>query len=412
MLQSIYHIARNTFRECIRQPIYVILLLTTQAIIGNYPVMALYVFREQEKMVTDGALATVMVFGWITAVLCASHAIAREIDTGTVLLILSKPVNRAVFIIAKVIGILTALTLFVWITGIAVMLALRMAVDQFRFDIYIYSTFFAILFIACGYGALMNYLKKSSFSAQATTCMAVLYGVMLVVVFFVPEYSYGSYTDHYPRYSANLVLAILLVLFSVWAMGTLATALSTQFSLVANLSICAIFFLLGLMSDYFHLQLRELKLEQVLQAMHLWYFILLPFFLGFWILTAKHFADRRLKRIGKWELHLSFALINGALLIRGIHALNHKIYLQEPSTALQAAARFIYVTKNQIADVLHALIPNWQLFWMADALAAGKMIPLHYLGFGIVYIFLFIGMFTVLAFGLFAYREVGRQMIR
>ncbi len=79
------------------------------SIIGWYPWLSLFVFRQQEKMVTDGSLATIMLFGLMTAVLCASHAIYREIETGTVLLVLAKQIGRGPFIIAKMLGIIAAL---------------------------------------------------------------------------------------------------------------------------------------------------------------------------------------------------------------------------------------------------------------------------------------------------------------
>ena len=105
-MEAIFHIGRNTFRECLRQPIYIILLLTALAIIGIHPMVAVwFTFRGQEKLVVDGSLATIMLFGWIMAVLGASHTIDREIETGTVLLILAKPVSRTEFIIAKILGL-------------------------------------------------------------------------------------------------------------------------------------------------------------------------------------------------------------------------------------------------------------------------------------------------------------------
>ena len=42
------------------------------------------------------------------------------------------------------------------------------------------------------------------------------------------------------------VPALVLILYSVWAMGSLATALSTRFGLVSNLLLCTVIFLAGL----------------------------------------------------------------------------------------------------------------------------------------------------------------------
>jgi len=63
-----------------------------------------------------------------------------------------------------------------------------------------------------------------------------------------------------------------------------------------------------------------------------------------------------------------------------------------------------------LASVLRALVPNWQLFWMADALAAGKKIPTAYVVLGGFYVMLVIGFLGLVAVVLFWNREVGGQM--
>ena len=62
---------------------------------------------------------------------------------------------------------------------------------------------------------------------------------------------------------------------------------------------------------------------------------------------------------------------------------------------------------SSVAWLAHNLVPNWQLFWMADALAAGKAIPWAYVVLGAAYAATFILFFAVLAILLFRTREVG-----
>ncbi len=413
MLRSLFHISRNTYRECIRQPIFTIVLMTTLTLIGLHPaLMVLYTFREQGKLITDGCMATVMLFGWIAAVLCASHAIAREIDTGTVLLILSKPVNRVTFIVAKVLGILGALTLFVWITGIATLMAVRCGTDQFRFDPYILSMIFVSMALAALYGAFQNYMHQTSWPASTANAMGVLFLVNLVVVFFLPEYDMGYRWGEHVGYPVNLVLALILVMFAVWAMGTLATALSTRFNLVSNLSICSVIFVIGLMSDYFYYLLTRLRLEDLTRILQLWHLLLAPLALVFWLLATKHFSTRRNQRVRFWEVHLSFFVTLGILVWRGSRSVLERSYLQDPGPVLGTLAQVVLNVKNQIAYLLHAMIPNWQLFWLADALAAKRDIPLAYMALGWSYILLLLVLFCLLAYALFANREVGKQMVR
>lgn len=410
MIQRLFHISRNTFRESIRQPIFSILLLTSLGIIGTYPALTFFVFREQEKLVTDGSMATVLLFGWTTAVLVASHAIGREIETGTALLVLSKPVGRLTFLLAKLLGILSALTVFVWITGIATLMSLRVAKDQFELENNIVIIFFGSMVLACILGALTNYLKHTSFTASTVLYLLIFFSVGAVVVYFLPEFKSGRYDwDHTVGYSWNLVRALVLILFAVWAMGTLAAALSTKFGMVSNLTICGAIFVVGLMSDYFYLQLTTLQLKELEQAMHTWHLWVLPAVGLIWLLSAKHFDGRRRRDVGYWEVHATHGLLFGLLLWRGVLAIIQKAYLEEPTRLMRLSAAGIFGVKNAIAEVLHAMIPNWQLFWLADALASKRTIPAAYIGLGASYIAVFIFAFTLLALVLFTSREVGQQ---
>ena len=318
MFASGYQIAKNTFRECVREPIYLLLLLTSLTLIGIYPLFTFFVFRQQVKLVVDSAMATTLVFGWIVAVLCASHAIAREISNGTVLLLLAKPVRRPVFLLAKIVGILASLSVFWFLCALATMISVRVARDQFRWDLRAFGLYAAAVVISGAVGELRNYLQRRSFPMAAVQSMCVLMPLAWIGVYFLPV------EGEQAAYVWQLVPALILVFYAILAMGTLATALSTRLEFVSNLLVCSVIFVIGLMSDY---------------------------------LLGRHAAE-------------SFA-----------------------------------------AAAAYAAIPNWQLFSMADALAAQKRIPWEYVGFGAAYVTLFVGFFLVLAMLLFFNREVGRQRL-
>ena len=69
--------------------------------------------------------------GLFGAVLSASASLAREIRTGTALAVLSKPVGRAQFLLAKYAGLAAALTLLTYVNMLGVLLASRMAFDAY-----------------------------------------------------------------------------------------------------------------------------------------------------------------------------------------------------------------------------------------------------------------------------------------
>ncbi|MFA5206282.1 MAG: hypothetical protein WC708_17940 [Lentisphaeria bacterium] len=320
-MSAFFHIARNTFRETLRQPIYFLVLGTALALIGIFPIFTMFVFREQVKLVVDSALATSLLFGWGAAALAASHAISREIHTGTALLVLSKPVQRGVFLAAKMAGVLAALLLFMFLNALATLIAVRVARDQFQLDNRALAIYFAALALGCAAGGVVNFTRRSSFP------MAAVLGWLLLLplaAFGLSQLPVAAGYDLQPGFEWELLPALLLIALAALAMGALATALSTRLDLVPNVIVCSAIFLLGLMSDYL---------------------------------------------FGR------------------------------------------YAASSLPAAVLYALIPNWQLYWMADALAAHKHIPWNYVGWAAGYTAQFVAVFGLLAAGLFHRREVGRQSL-
>ena len=100
MFNSYFLIVKNTYRENVREPIFLLVLLSALTLIGLMPATTLFVidmFGDQAiKLVRDSSMAIMMVLGWVAAVLSASHGISREINNGTALLMLSKPESKAI----------------------------------------------------------------------------------------------------------------------------------------------------------------------------------------------------------------------------------------------------------------------------------------------------------------------------
>jgi len=59
------------------------------------------------------------------------------------------------------------------------------------------------------------------------------------------------------------------------------------------------------------------------------------------------------------------------------------------------------------ASVLYTVVPNWQLFWLADALENGKSIPWGYVAQASVYTVGYLGATLAVALALFEDRELG-----
>ncbi len=315
-----YQLAKNTFKECVREPIFFLMLVTALFLIGMFPTFSLFVFREQIKLVIDSSMATTMTFGLVVAVLCASHTISREMSNGTVLLLLSKPVPRPLFVLAKVAGIVAALSVFVFVCDSASFVSVMIARDQFQLDYTAMYIYYGLLFACAVVGAARNYAQHAPFPSTASLALAVAMPVFAVVLYAVR----GAPDDEGFVPPGQLIPALALLFPAVWVMGSITAALSTRLELVSNLSVSAVLFFIGLVAKYL-------------------------------------------------------------------------------VVSLLGADGFVSI-------LVSALLPNWQFFWMADALAIKRSIPLEYVCWAFIYAALYIALWASWAMALFRDRELASSL--
>jgi ABC-type transport system involved in multi-copper enzyme maturation permease subunit len=102
-------IALNTFREAIRNRILYLLLVFAVALILCAQAVSLMTVGSEEKIIKDFGLATIDLFGVLTAVLLGIGLVSREIERRTVYVMLAKPMHRAEFVLGKYFGLVLTL---------------------------------------------------------------------------------------------------------------------------------------------------------------------------------------------------------------------------------------------------------------------------------------------------------------
>src|ERR1700680_3642151 len=119
-------IAINAFMELAGQPVFLLLLTSSAmfAIFLAHPYF--FALCDEPKLVKNSVLAVMLLAGLFGAVLSASASLAREIRSGTALAVLSKPIGRTQFLLAKYLGLVTALTLLTYVNLVAALLTSRM----------------------------------------------------------------------------------------------------------------------------------------------------------------------------------------------------------------------------------------------------------------------------------------------
>ena len=373
-------IATNAFMELVRQPVF-LLLMTSSAVFEIFLATPYYfAFGDEPKLVKNSTLAVMLLAGLLGAVLSASASLAREIRTGTVLAVLSKPVGRAQFLVAKYVGLIVALALLTYVNLIAALLASRMAFDAYgSTDLLAWGIFGLSLVVAYGLGGFGNFFLRRPFVADAVFGVVVMVTVAFVIINFFDQH--GKAREWGTNVDWRLIPAAVLILFALWILAGLALACSTRFDMIPTLAICTGLFLVGIMSDYLFGR----------QAEPVW----------------KRGVAQELKS-SRWS-ESQKALLKEVL---SKYDQNQNGWLEPAETgnispADQERLRRAGMGGSWWATVLYTVTPNWQLFWLADVLAEAKN-AFHwgYVGKAFVYMAAYVGAALIAAILLFQEREL------
>ncbi|HOX56796.1 MAG TPA: hypothetical protein PLC99_07880 [Verrucomicrobiota bacterium] len=366
--------------ELVRQPVF-LLLMTSSAVFEIFLATPYYfAFGDEPRLVKNSTLALMLLAGLLGAVLCASASLAREIRTGTALAVLSKPVGRARFLLAKYTGLISALAVLTYVNLVAALLASRMAFDAYgSTDLFAWGLFALALVVAYALGGFSNFFLRRPFVSDAVFSLVVMVTVAFVVINFFDQHgeprAFGTNVDW------RLIPASVLILFALWILASIALACSTRLDIIPTLAICSSVFLLGIMSDYL-LGRRAVPVWQQDVTEEL--------------------------RSPRWTLSQKALLKETSVK-----------YDQDKDGKLEPAERAAISVEDQArlrragmgsawwASALYTVTPNWQLFWLADAFEEGRS-TFHwsYVGKAFAYMAAYVGAVLVLAVLLFEQREL------
>jgi hypothetical protein len=306
--------------ELVRQPVF-LLLMTGSVLFEIFLAVPYYfAFGDEMKLVKTSTLAVMLLAGLFGAVLSASASLAREIRTGTALAVLSKPVGRAQFLLAKFAGLAAGLTLLAYVNLVGVMTASWMAFDAYgQTDVKAIGIFAGGIALAYAVAGFSNFFLRRPFVSDAVFATVVM---VTLATFVIVQFTQQMQSiSEKAAVDWRLVPAGILILFAFWIFAAVAVACSTRLDMIATLAVCSAVFLVGLMSDYL-------------------------------------FGQSAAR--GSWW-----------------------------------------------ASTLYSLVPNWQLFWLADALETGKS-TFHwgYVGKAFAYTACYAGAALAVAVALFDEREL------
>lgn len=203
-------IAAATFKEAIRQPLFVTLLAMTIVFLVINTFLPFFSLGEDVKMLKDCGLATLLICGLFLTVWTASTSIADEIEGKTAMTLLSKPITRRQFVVGKYLGIMESVLLLLTIGG-----ACLLFLVYFKF----------------GYDA-----KEAGKEVPAAYILERI----------------GDSSRGYPWFEpqrlnemVQVIPGLVLIFFEVAVLGAISVAISTRLPMVVNIVTCFAIFVIG-----------------------------------------------------------------------------------------------------------------------------------------------------------------------
>lgn len=300
-LRQFATIARLTALEIVRQPIALLIFTFCLLFGAALPLIVSHTLGETQALVIDSTLATQFATGLLLGVYAACSTLTREMRTGTASAVLSKPVRRPIFFLAKFAGIVAVMLLFSLGSALVAVISARTVAESFVIDklpaISLLAAFPLAYLIAAG----INFKTRRPFASNAFLWLLLLVGaVFLLNGFLGKEWEWTAFGANY---RLDILPATLLVALAIIVLCAIALTLATKLETIPTLAICGTIFMLGLMSDYLFGRLADTQ---------------------------------------------------------------------------------------PIANIFYHIVPNWQHFWMVDALRSDLTIPWAYIGgvtfYAVVYI--------------------------
>src|SRR6266699_2572999 len=122
--KQIVSIARNTFREAVRDRVLYNLVLFALLIIAGAIFLGELSGGQEAKIIVDLGLSSILLFGVFIAIFVGVGLVYKEIERRTLYAILSKPIGRGEFLLGKYLGLCLTLLVNVAIMGVGLSLAL------------------------------------------------------------------------------------------------------------------------------------------------------------------------------------------------------------------------------------------------------------------------------------------------
>ena len=123
-MKTIFTIARNTFREAVRDRVLYNLVLFVLLVTASAVFLGELTAGQEARTIVNLGLGAMLIFGTFIAIFVGVSLVSKEIEKRTVYAIFSKPIGRGEFIFGKYLGLSLTILVNVLVMGAGVSLAL------------------------------------------------------------------------------------------------------------------------------------------------------------------------------------------------------------------------------------------------------------------------------------------------
>lgn len=394
-------IAKNSYLQAVRQPVYGIVVVVTLAGLALAPALTGWTLDDDNKMLRDIGLSTLLVQGLVLACFCASNVIDQEIEDRTALTVAAKPVSREVFIIGKYLGIFVALLTAHYLAGIALFMAMRHGVLETASDtsdvtvLLLGPAMMAFVAIMAG---VLNYVRDYRYlpTLLALSVPALTFSLVVLLVidrdFHLKSYEVKQALSVFPEgipdesmfdgivswrpdpgnqmlpgHSGNLVR-------SGWQ-GPIREEERT--------------YLLNLVDDFDWKRAVKFMVKES-RDLH-----------GFEVLKAGLLVIPALMLLASFAVAASTRLGTAATFLITVGIICMGLAADQVLRPMAEAG------ESGLISFAYRIIPNFQFYWMVDALNENRSIPLSYMWSASGYAGVYSLAVLLLAMGLYQTREIG-----
>ena len=174
-MRSIWIIAKNAYREIIRDRILYGIVVFALLLIGLSLALGELSFAEQARISADFGFAGIQLSAAVLAIFVGSTLVSKEIDKQTILTLLARPVSRAQFLMGKFVG------LFLVIVTVMAGLAATLAAVVAALELKVGETFAVALF-GVGLESITLLSLALFFGSFARPAMTVTFSAALFMI--------------------------------------------------------------------------------------------------------------------------------------------------------------------------------------------------------------------------------------